>query len=154
MMIFKNVYKNKIKSNNDKRGFFREIFKLNCLDYKSSLKQISHSYIKKNILKGWHFHKKQTQWNYLVQGKIIVFLVDKRKNSKTFKKVKSFILDSEKKNYIYCFPPNIGHAYFTLKKNNHMIYGTSGYYDLFEEYKELFDKKLLNKTASINIHEK
>lgn len=154
MMIFKNVYKFKIKSNNDKRGFFREIFKLKCLDYKSSLKQISHSYIKKNILKGWHFHKKQTQWNYLVKGKIIVFLVDKRKNSKTFKKVKSFILDSEKKNYIYCFPPNIGHAYYTLKNNNHMIYGTSGYYNLFEEYKELFDKKLLNKTASINIHEK
>ena len=33
----------------------------------------------------------------------------------------------------YIFPPNIGHAYITYEKENHMIYGTSGYYDKKEE---------------------
>ena len=43
----------------------------------------------------------------------------------------------------YFFPPNIGHAYITLAKENHMIYGTSGFYSSDEEYKTKFDKSLI-----------
>ena len=79
MKLFDQTFKIKLKSNNDKRGFFIEIFKLNQINFKSNISQISHSLIKKNILKGWHYHKKQTQWNYLLKGKIKVFLIDNRK---------------------------------------------------------------------------
>ena len=142
MKLFHQTFKIKLKNNNDKRGFFIEIFKLNQANFKTKILQISHSLIKKNILKGWHFHKKQTQWNYLLKGKIKVFLIDNRKNSKTYKKVKSFIIDSKKDKIAYFFPPNIGHAYITYEKENHMIYGTSGYYEKKEEYKIKFDKDL------------
>ena len=140
MKIFKDVYKLNVKKNSDKRGFFIEIFKTNQLKFKGKILQVSHSFIKENIIKGWHFHKKQTQWNYLLSGKIKVFLIDNRKQSKTFKQIKSFTVDSSKKKVVYFFPPNIGHAYITLNKNNHMLYATSGNYDPKEEYKLPLDK--------------
>ena len=143
MKLFHQTFKIKLKINNDKRGFFIEIFKLNQANFKTKISQISHSLIKKNILKGWHFHKKQTQWNYLLKGKIKVFLIDNRKNSRTYKKIKSFMIDSKKDKIAYFFPPNIGHAYITYEKENHMIYGTSGYYEKKEEYKIKFDKDLI-----------
>ena len=125
----------KIKSHDDKRGFFREIFRLdNKYNNGVKFKQISHSKINKNVLKGWHLHKKQHQWNYLLSGKIKLYLLDNRINSKTYKKKFTTLLDA-KSNLLYFFPPNIGHAYKTLNKENHMIYATSGYYELNEEYK-------------------
>ncbi len=143
MKIFENVFKIDVKKNIDKRGFFIEIFRTDQLNYKSKILQVSHSFTKKNILKGWHFHKKQTQWNYLLEGKIKVFLIDNRKKSKTYKKIKSFIIDSKKNKSVYFFPANVGHAYITLGKKNHMIYGTSGNYEIKEEYKLPFNKNLL-----------
>ena len=66
MKLFHNTYKYKLKNNIDSRGFFIEIFKLNQTSKKIKIKQVSHSFIKKNVVKGWHFHKIQTQWNYLL----------------------------------------------------------------------------------------
>ncbi len=143
MQIFKNVFKVDLKENKDKRGFFTEIFRIDQLDFKSKILQVSHSFTKKNILKGWHFHKKQTQWNYLLEGKIKVFLIDNRKNSKTYRKIKSFIIDSKKNKTVYFFPANIGHAYIAISQKNHMIYGTSGNYEIKEEYKLPFNENLL-----------
>lgn len=143
MKIFENVFKIDVKKNLDKRGFFIEIFRTDQLNFRDKILQVSHSFTKKNILKGWHFHKKQTQWNYLLEGKIKVFLIDNRKKSKTYKKIKSFIIDSKKNKSVYFFPANIGHAYIALSQKNHMIYGTSGNYKTKEEYKLPFNKSLL-----------
>ena len=143
MRLFSNTYKINVKNNIDKRGFFIEIFKHDQLKFKHKILQVSHSYIKKKIIKGWHFHKKQTQWNYLLSGKIKVFLKDNRKNSKTFKKIKSFTIDSSKEKVVYFFPPNIGHAYITLSQNNHMLYATSGNYDPSEKYKLTLEKPIM-----------
>jgi len=144
MKLFHNTYKYKLKNNIDSRGFFIEIFKLNQTSKKIKIKQVSHSFIKKNVVKGWHFHKIQTQWNYLLKGKIKVFLWDNRKNSKTFKKIKSFIIDAKIDKIAYLFPANVGHAYITLNKENHIMYGTSGYYSKKEEYKLEFNKKYIH----------
>ena len=143
MKLFSNTYKINLKNNIDKRGFFIEIFKLDQLKFKSKILQVSHSYIKKKIIKGWHFHKKQTQWNYLLSGKIKVVLKDNRKNSKTFKKIKSFIIDANKEKVVYFFPPNIGHAYVALGQKNHILYATSGNYNPGEEYKMPLEKSIL-----------
>ena len=104
MQIFKNVFKVDLKENKDKRGFFTEIFRIDQLDFKSKILQVSHSFTKKNILKGWHFHKKQTQWNYLLEGKIKVFLIDIRKNSKTYEIMTPVIIDSKKNKTVYFLP--------------------------------------------------
>lgn len=132
--MIKGVIIKNIISKNDNRGFFREIMKVTDTYTNVKFKQISHSKIHKSIRKGWHIHKKQYQWNYLLKGKIAVYLLDLRKRSKTFNKQYKFIV-SDKKPVIYFFPPQIAHGYITLKKDNHIIYGTSGAYSKSEEYK-------------------
>ena len=128
------VFYKKIKSNIDNRGFFREIFKDNIL-IKKKLRQISHSFIKKKVIKAWHIHKKQSQWNYLLKGKIKLYLYDTRLSSKTFKKYTTLIIDSKKDSIMYFFPAGVAHGYITLSNENHMIYGTSGIYNPEEECK-------------------
>ena len=128
----------KIISHNDNRGFFREIMKNDSKFTKIKFQQISHSKIRKSIRKGWHIHKKQYQWNYLLKGGVKVTLLDLRKKSKTFMKKMHFSVN-EKKPIVYFFPPNVAHSYITLKKDNHIIYGTSGIYSKSEEYKLPFN---------------
>ena len=132
--MIKGVVIKKIASNNDYRGFFREIMKVSDTYTDIKFKQISHSKIHKSIKKGWHIHKRQYQWNYLLKGKIKVYLLDLRKNSISYKKKITFMV-SEKKPIIYFFPPKIAHGYITLERDNHIIYGTSGIYSKSEEYK-------------------
>jgi dTDP-4-dehydrorhamnose 3,5-epimerase-like enzyme len=127
-----------IKNNVDNRGFFREIFKLSDTYTKKKFKQISHSKIKRGVIKGWHVHNTQYQWNYLSKGRINVYLKDLRKKSPSFNKVINLELYGNKP-LIYFFPPHIGHAYIALGKENHMIYGTSDIYDPTEEYKLKID---------------
>ena len=141
--MIEGVVLKKILSHKDNRGFFREIFKLNKLFQKKKINQVSHSYIKKNIIKAWHIHKKQDQWNYLLKGKIHVYLFDTRKNSETYKNNLNFKLDSNKQNLIYFFPSGVAHGYITKSNDNHMIYGTSGIYNPKEEYKVSLNNKLI-----------
>ena len=133
--MIKGVVIIKIKSHNDKRGFFREIFKTKKNSKKINFKQISHSYIKKRIIKAWHIHKKQSQWNYLLKGKIKLYLFDTRLSSKTFRKHTTLSIDSKKDSIMYFFPAGVAHGYITLSNENHMIYGTSGIYNPEEEFK-------------------
>tara|TARA_B100000795_G_C22805421_1_gene444521 strand:+ start:6521 stop:6979 length:459 start_codon:yes stop_codon:yes gene_type:complete len=143
MSKIKGVFLKKIISNDDDRGFFREIFKDNVSITKKKFKQISHSYIKKNIIKGWHLHKKQSQWNYLLKGKIKVYLYDTRIKSKTFKKHEVINIDSKENMIIYFFPPGVAHGYVTLSNENHMIYATTNIYNVSEEYKIPLNSKLI-----------
>ena len=143
MSKIKGVFLKKIISNDDDRGFFREIFKDNVSIKKKKFKQISHSYIKKNIIKGWHLHKKQSQWNYLLKGKIKVYLYDTRIKSKTFKKHEVINIDSKENMIIYFFPPGVAHGYVTLSNENHMIYATTNIYNVSEEYKIPLNSKLI-----------
>ena len=103
--MIKDIIIKKIISKDDERGFFREIMKISDTYTKIKFRQISHSKIHKSIKKGWHVHKKQYQWNYLLKGKIEVYLLDLRKKSKTYNQQSKFIV-TEKKPVIYFFPPN------------------------------------------------
>ena len=132
--MIKGVIIRNIISNNDGRGFFREIMKVTDAYTNIKFKQISHSKIRKSIKKGWHVHKKQYQWNYLLKGKIQVYLLDLRKKSKTYKEQNKFIVN-EKEPLIYFFPPHVAHGYVALGTDNHIIYGTSGVFSKSEEYK-------------------
>ena len=49
MKLFDQTFKIKLNNNNDNRGYFIEIFKLNQINFKSKISQVSHSFIKKKI---------------------------------------------------------------------------------------------------------
>ena len=122
-----------LKPHKDERGFFSEIGRLEeNIFFKEGVLQVSHSYVNKGIEKGWHSHKIQTQWNYVISGIIEVELIDLRENSNTYLNKVSFTVNPKLKPIIYKFDKMIGHRYRVIEDLN-IIYFTSGVYDLNDE---------------------
>lgn len=120
-----------LETHKDDRGFFREMFRLDN-QQKSEVKQLSHSMVNQGVVKGWHAHVYQDQWNYVVDGELRVVLYDNRPISNTFGTFESFLAGGA--NPVgYYFPPGVLHGYSCLKGPVHIIYGTSGTYDLSDE---------------------
>lgn len=117
----------------DHRGFFREILRNSDSTAKEGIGQISHSLVHTGVVKAWHAHKKQTQWNYVVSGTIYVALHDLRKESSTFGKTMTFLSGSNQKSSIYKFPKGVAHGYKCVEGPMNIIYFTSGEYDLDDE---------------------
>jgi len=101
--------------------------------------QLSHSLVKEEVIKAWHGHVYQSQWNYVVTGQIRVALYDDRPNSSTYKETMEFISGDEAKPMAYFFPPGVLHGYQCMKGPMHIIYVTSGVYDLEDEIRKSSD---------------
>ncbi len=128
-----------LKTYKDERGFFREIFRFPEQFEGVSVGQLSHSLVKEGIIKAWHGHVYQSQWNYVVTGQIRVALYDDRPNSSTYKETMEFISGDEAKPMAYFFPPGVLHGYQCMKGPMHIIYVTSGVYDLEDEIRKSSD---------------
>ncbi|MCS6893186.1 MAG: dTDP-4-dehydrorhamnose 3,5-epimerase family protein [Deltaproteobacteria bacterium] len=115
----------------DLRGFFRELIKVSWKDFQDfEFAQISHSFMKKNVVKAWHYHKYQTDWWYVVAGKLKVALIDFR--SGIFGKPVSFILDATRP-AILKIPPLVIHGVKTLSSSAHLVYLTDKEYNPADE---------------------
>ena len=123
----------KLKTHNDERGFFREIFRFEEQSSDISVRQLSHSMVKEGVIKGWHGHVYQSQWNYVVSGKINVALFDDRKDSSTYKELMEFAVGDDEDSFAYFFPPGVLHGYKFVSGPMHIIYATSGTYDIDDE---------------------
>ena len=126
----------KLKTHNDERGFFREIFRFEKQFLGVSVGQLSHSMVKEGVIKGWHGHLYQSQWNYVVSGKINVALFDDRQDSETFREVMEFAVGDDEDSVAYFFPPGVLHGYRCVSGPMHIIYVTSGIYDLDDEVRK------------------
>ena len=84
---FKGLKVFKSKKFLDKRGEFRELFKKSVVKEKE-LKFTCYSLSKKNVLRGLHLQKPNSQGKYItvVKGSIFDVAVDLRKKSKTYLK--------------------------------------------------------------------
>ena len=132
-------------SNEDKRGFFREVTRLDkSYKFNKNIKQISHSHVRKNIFKGWHGHQSQLQINYVIKGKLLVFLYDDRVKSKTYDHLEVYKLDSSNP-IIYSFEPGILHGYYTSRNEIEIMYFTSENYNSKKEIRKNYDYNNLNK---------
>ena len=124
----------------DERGFFREIFRFSE-DFRGiSVGQLSHSLVKKGVIKAWHGHIYQSQWNYVVSGKIKVALHDNRKESPTYKETVEFLVGDGEFPKAYYFPANVLHGHRCLSRSMQIIYVTSGVYDLEDEIRTSKDE--------------
>lgn len=132
-----------LTTHGDDRGFFREIFRFPEQFADVLVGQLSHSMVNEGVVKAWHGHVHQSQWNYVVSGQIQVALFDNRKDSSTYKEIVEFIVGDEKKPVAYYFPPGILHGYKCLKDPMHIIYVTSDVYDLEDEI------RMINKDLNI-----
>ena len=118
LIIETNIYK-------DNRGFFKEVDKLKIS--KKNLFLIV-SLIQKNTLRGLHLQRNKPQAKILtvVHGKILDVVVDLRKNSKTYGKHFSIIIE-DKSNFSLYIPENFAHGFFCMSKNCAVYYKCSNY---------------------------
>ena len=123
----------KLNTYPDERGFFREILRNTNLYSNELIGQISHSMVYTGIIKAWHGHKLQTQWNYVCSGLIYVSLYDNRDDSSTQGETMSFLVGDNQEIKLYKFPPGVLHGYKVQNGPMNIIYVTSGIYDLEDE---------------------
>ena len=122
-----------LKTHTDERGFFREVFRFQEEFKNINVGQLSHSLVNEGVKKGWHGHREQAQWNYVVSGKIKVVLFDNRENSETFRTKMEFVVGEGEAPKAYFFPYGVLHGYKCLKGPMNIIYITSGVYNLNDE---------------------
>lgn len=126
----------------DKRGFFCELIKVSDPFFKDiNFAQLSHSFCKKNVLKAWHMHYKQTDFIYCAAGLIKLVLFDNRKSSSTYKKLEEFFLGNKSKQIIVKIPPNVAHGYKVIKTQAHIVYLMNREYNPLDEIRIAHDDK-------------
>jgi dTDP-4-dehydrorhamnose 3,5-epimerase len=96
-----------------------------------------------NVIRGLHFQKKFTQHKiiFVLKGIIKDFVVDIRKNSKTFSKIYNFTLTSGDTLII---PKGFAHGYSSLAKENIVIYFLSEDWYPSQESGIIWNDKFLN----------
>ena len=115
----------------DERGFFRELIRVDDCFFEEGFGQISHSYVKKDVVKAWHYHIEQTDWWYVVTGKLHVALHDARTNSLTHGETRDFRMTAQ--TGVVKIPPGILHGYKCKTWTAHIIYVTSHVYNPNDE---------------------
>ena len=125
----------------DKRGFFERKFCFNAFKQKSlntKFVQMNHSYTrKKNTVRGMHFQigsSAEVKVITCLKGAIWDCVVDLRKDSKTFLKHYSQILN-EKNSYSLYIPKGFAHGFQSLTDDVHLVYLHSAFYNKKKEYR-------------------
>ena len=125
-----------LSTHGDERGFFREVFRFPERFDGVSVAQLSHSLVKEGVVKAWHGHVRQSQWNYVVSGQLRVALYDDRQSSSTYGEIMELSVGDSADPVGYFFPPGVFHGYRCMSGPMHIIYATSGTYDLSDEVRK------------------
>jgi dTDP-4-dehydrorhamnose 3,5-epimerase len=123
----------------DKRGFFTEIynkktFEINGL--KLDFVQDNYSFTEEKwVIRGLHFQYEPFAKDKLVRvlnGKILDVFVDIRKNSSTYKKWGSYILDQKNQEWLLV-PKGFAHGFLTLDNKCNVLYKVTDFYNAEKE---------------------
>lgn len=123
----------------DERGLFYETYNQKVFDKTTGLKidfvQDNQSVSSKGVLRGLHFQNgkmAQAKLVRVVKGKVLDIVVDIRKNSKTFGKSFSIILDDVEHLQLFV-PKGFAHGFITLSELSIFSYKCDNYYDKASE---------------------
>ena len=116
------------KKHGDTRGNLRETYIKKIIKWNELVFDYA-TLSKKNVVRGFHFQTKFQQVKYVtvLKGKILDYVVDLRKKSKTFGKSFSIILSEKNCKSLY-IPEGFGHAYYSFSSLNVIYYKLSNYY--------------------------
>ena len=126
----------------DNRGYFRELYLEKHFKTKFPFDVMSYS--KKNVLRGLHLQLKNPQAKLVtvLKGQIFDVCVDCRRNSKTFGKYFSIILN-EKENISILIPEGFAHGFYSMSNNVILHYKCSNYRNEKSEVGLIWDDKKL-----------
>ena len=123
----------------DERGLFYETYNQKLFQKITGLKtefvQDNQSISSKGVLRGLHFQRgkmAQTKLVRVVKGKVLDIVVDIRKDSDTFGKSFSIVLD-DVKHLQLLVPRGFAHGFITLSKESIFSYKCDNYYDKASE---------------------
>lgn len=134
----------------DDRGFFFESFNQDnfnkTIGKKIKFVQDNHSFSTKKVLRGIHFQLPPFAQGKLVRvidGEVLDVAVDLRRNSKTFGKWVSVILNSSE-NHQFWIPEGFGHGFVVISETAHFLYKTTNYYNKNSEGSIIWNDSTLN----------
>lgn len=123
----------------DERGLFYETYNKKNFEKVTGLTvdfvQDNQSISSKGVLRGLHFQKgalAQAKLVRVVKGKVLDIVVDVRKNSETFGKSFSIILDDVEHLQLFV-PRGFAHGFITLSDQSIFSYKCDNYYDKASE---------------------
>lgn len=139
---FKDLLIYKKNTFKDNRGYFRELYLEKHFKTKFPFDVMSYS--KKNVLRGLHLQLKNPQAKLVtvLKGQIYDVCVDCRRNSKTFGKYFSIILN-EKENTSILIPEGFAHGFYSMSNNVILHYKCSNYRNEKSEVGIVWDDKKL-----------
>ena len=125
---FKGLKIVKQKNNIDIRGSLRETHNEKILNFRKFIFEYCTT-SKGKVVRGFHFQTKFQQAKYVnvIKGKILDYVIDLRKKSKTFGKTFKIILSDKNCLGLY-IPEGFAHAYYSYDKYNIIYYKLSNYY--------------------------
>lgn len=134
----------------DDRGFFFESFNQDnfnkTIGKEIKFVQDNHSFSTKKVLRGIHFQLPPFAQGKLVRvidGEVLDVAVDLRRNSKTFGKWVSVILNSSE-NHQFWIPEGFGHGFVVISETAHFLYKTTNYYNKNSEGSIIWNDSTLN----------
>ncbi len=133
----------------DDRGYFFESFNRSKLDFLGNdleFVQDNQSLSQKDVLRGLHFQNPpyaQAKLVSVIQGSVLDVAVDIRKQSPTYGKSFSIVLDGIDKNQLF-IPAGFAHGFKTLENNTIFFYKCTNYYNKESEGCLLWNDPNLN----------
>src|SRR5690606_4908853 len=123
----------------DERGLFYETYNQKAFEKITGLKvdfvQDNQSVSSKGVLRGLHFQNgemAQAKLVRVVKGKVLDIVVDIRKDSETFGKSYSVVLDDVENLQLFV-PKGFAHGFITLSEQSIFSYKCDNYYDKASE---------------------
>ena len=112
----------------DDRGYVTEILRSDA-DHFVHFGQVYVSSCRKNIIKAWHAHRKQTDHMYVVKGTAKLGLYDDREGSLTRGEYMQVILGEEGEDTLLIIPPLVWHGQMALSEMSFLINVPTELYD-------------------------
>jgi len=141
--MIKGVVFKDLVTHGDERGFFRELIRASDPFFSDGFGQLSHSVVNPGVLKAWHGHVRQAQWTYAIFGLLQIAVHDIRRDSITAGRTIEFALGDGQPARIYRLPPGVVHGYRCVSGPAHVLYVTSGEYDLADELRIPHDDRAI-----------
>lgn len=123
----------------DERGIFHETFNQKVFEKLKGLNidfvQDNQSVSSKGVLRGLHFQRgemAQAKLVRVIKGKVLDIVVDIRKDSETFGKSFSVVLDDVENLQLFV-PKGFAHGFITLSEQSIFSYKCDNYYDKASE---------------------
>ncbi len=136
----------KLKRYDDARGFSFEGYRASWISPGRRWVQCNVSHSSAGVVRGLHFHRKQTDYWVMVEGRLQVALIDLRKESPTHRVALCLDLDSADPHALI-IPPGVLHGYRAVSDAT-MMYLLDYEYDATDENSVRWDDSTLGLPES------